>query len=92
MTTIGRRHSSSCLNKRSAFIVSVLAAVAHCQTANQKNAYPRFAAAMEEYEDDYSWLPIEFQTDDGYILTSFIIEHRRNEMLNPPVLVHHGMG
>ena len=47
---------------------------------------------MAEYEDDFEWEPIEFTTEDGYILTSFIIKKIGHEMGNPPVLVHHGNG
>ena len=47
---------------------------------------------MAEYEDEFSWEPIEFATEDGYILTSFIIKSIEGEMTNPPVLVHHGNG
>ena len=78
--------------QRSAFIISALTAVSECQTANQKLAYPRFAEAMAEYEEEYEWEPIEFTTEDSYVLTSFIIKRRGIEMGNPPVLVHHGNG
>ena len=47
---------------------------------------------MAEYEDDFSWEPVEFQTEDSYILTSFVISKRGHAMDNPPVLVHHGNG
>ena len=42
--------------------------------------------------DVYQWEPIEFTTLDGYILTSFMITLRNQEMENPPVMVHHGNG
>ena len=41
---------------------------------------------------DYEWDPIEFTTEDGYILTSFIISKKGEEMRNPPILVHHDHG
>ena len=85
--------TSSISHRSSAFIVaSALAAIASCQSANQKLAYPRFASAMAEYEDDFEWEPIEFTTEDGYVLTSFIIKKKDQKNINPPVLVHHGNG
>ena len=47
---------------------------------------------MAEYEEDFEWEPIEFTTEDGYILTSFIIKKKDQKNINPPVLVHHGNG
>ena len=84
---------TSTIGHRSAFIVaSALAAIASCQSANQKLAYPRFASAMAEYEEEFEWEPIEFTTEDGYVLTSFIIKKLGQKNISPPVLVHHGNG
>lgn len=47
---------------------------------------------MTEYANEYTWEPIEFRSDDNYILTSFIIKAIGVEMNKPPVLVHHGNG
>ena len=47
---------------------------------------------MAEYEEDFEWEPIEFTTEDGYVLTSFIIKKIGQKNINPPVLVHHGNG
>ena len=66
--------------------------MADCQTANQKLWYSRFAEVMSEYENDYTWEPIEMRTEDNYILTSFIIKAVGVKMIKPPVVVHHGNG
>ena len=47
---------------------------------------------MEAFVDDYEWEPVEFTTDDGYILTTFIISKKGVDMPNPPIMVHHGNG
>ena len=47
---------------------------------------------MAEYKEDFEWEPIEFTTDQGYVLTSFIVKKIGHDMGNPPVLVHHGNG
>ena len=47
---------------------------------------------MAEYEEEFEWEPIEFTTEDGYVLTSFIIKKLGQKNISPPVLVHHGNG
>ena len=48
---------------------------------------------MSPFESDYTWEPIEYTTDDGYVLTAFIVAKGKSEdMPFPPVIVQHGNG
>ena len=73
-------------------MAALAAGMVESQTAKQKAAYPRMATAMKAFEADYTWEPVEFTTDDGYILTSFDIRKKDVEAVNPPVIFHHGNG
>ena len=58
--------------KRITFAAVLLATLAECQSATQKTNYPRMDEAMKSFTD-YTWTPVEFTTDDDFILTSFMI-------------------
>ena len=82
--------------KSTSFIATLgvfTASLCHAQTQKQKNAYPRFAAAMESYADLYQWEPVEFTTEDNYRLTSFMVTRVGDEQMPlPPIIVQHGNG
>ena len=61
-------------------------------TIEEQSAYPEWAFVMTPWVEEYSWMPIEVTTEDGYILTMFKVSKRFSDCESTEsVLFHNGI-